>query len=127
MLMRRVTQALLAQVGDERPAVFECAAELAIAGVFPLHLFQLRFTIGDWAMVSVVGSAALRQSLRIEAFTLREEDGLDTYGLLGLHDNNPVIAITAAPTIEKVIVRIGGFDRSIVVHDGVLNPNRHAR
>jgi hypothetical protein len=127
MLMRRMTQSLLAQVGDERPAVFECAVELAVAALFPLQLLQLRFTIGDWTMAPVVEATALKQSLWIEPFALRERDGLVTYGLLGLHDSKPLIAVTAAQTVETVFVRIGGFDRSIFVYDDELDSKCGAR
>ena len=114
LLMRRLTQGLLAQVSNERPATFECAAELAVAALFPLQVLQLRFYIDDWTMTPVVEATTLNQSLRIQAFSLRELDGLDTLGLLGLHENKPLISITAAQAVETVFVRIGGFDRSAV-------------
>lgn len=127
LLMRRLTQGLLAQFSNERPTTFECTVELAVAALFPPQMLLLRFTIDDWAMVPVVEATTLNQSLRIVTFSLRERDGLDTYGLMGLHGNKPLIAVTAAQTVETVFVRIGGFDRSIVLHDGALNPNRRAR
>jgi hypothetical protein len=124
MLMRRTTSLLLAQVGKERPTAVDCNAEIAIAALFPLQVLQFRFTIDDWSMVTVVEMTAKRQVLRIEPSTLRESDGPETYGLIGWVEGNPVIAVTAAPNIETVFVRIGGFDRSIVLHDGVLNGTR---
>lgn len=117
LLMRRLTQALLAQVGNERPATIECVVELAVAALFPLQVLRLRFNIDDWTMAKVVEATALNQSLRIEAFSLRERDGLDTFGLVGLHDNKPVMAITAAQTVEIVFIRLGGFDRSLAMYD----------
>ena len=121
MLMRRMTSLLLTQVGKERPTAVDCNAEIAIAALFTLQVLRFRFTIGDWTMMTVVEPTAKRQVLRIEPSTLRESDGLETYGLVGWVEDKPVIAITAAPNIETVFVRIGGFDRSIVRHDGVLN------
>jgi hypothetical protein len=127
LVVRRLTQALLAHVGSERPATFECTVELTIVTLFPLQVLRLRFNIDDWTMVPVAEATTLNQSLRIEAFSLRERDGLDTYGMVGLHENKPLISITAAQAVETLFVRIGGFDRSILAHDGVLNSSRRAR
>lgn len=120
MLMRRMTSLLSAQVGKERPTDIDCIAEISIAALFPLQALRFSFTIGDWTMVTVVETTAKRQVLRIEPSTLRESDGPETSGLIGWVGDKPVIAITAAPNIETVFVRIGAFDRSIVLHDGVL-------
>jgi len=120
MLMKRLATAALAYADRKAPVHIDCAAEIGVAGLFPLQVVQLGFTIGDWAMVTAVEATAERQVLRIQPSTLRESDGLETSGLIGWIEDKPVVAITATPNIETVFVRIGGFDRSIVLHDGVL-------
>ncbi len=112
--MQRATGLLQACVGDSRPATVKCTAQLGIAVLFPPEALELQFTIDHWAMVPVVEVAAAKRLLRIKQTELKERDGLATYGVLGLVKEKPIIAVTAAPMVETVFIRIGGFDRSIV-------------
>lgn len=121
MLMRRLAETALSHSKGGVPARIECPAEVAVAGLFPLQILHFCFTIDDRSMGLVAVETAKRGGLRIKPSTLRELNGVETYGLIGWVDSKPVMAVTAAQNIDTVFVRIGGFGRSIVLQNGVLN------
>jgi len=118
IVIRRLTECLLAHVGDERHAIIECAANPAITALFWLKTLRLRFTIDDWTMVPVIAATAGRQVLQISDLELHDEDGQETLGLSGSVDNKPVIGVTANPHLDALFVRIGGFERAAVSRSG---------
>lgn len=117
-VMRQLVETLLAHVGIERPAFVECAASPVIETLFCLGGMQLRFTIGNWAMVRVVRVTAQRQVLQIDELELDEEDGLETYGLAGSVENKAIIGVTASVHRDPLLVRVGGFTRAAVSRCG---------
>lgn len=120
MMLRHLVQQLLARVGDDRPAVAEWEADVGIALLLPLPPVPVRFDIGDWALVEAVRTRLGEGRVRVEQFTLRD-GGRETYGVLGLIQDRLLISVTATVGDETLFVRIGGFDRSLAFHDGVLD------
>ncbi|MGH6711763.1 MAG: hypothetical protein ACREEK_22675 [Bradyrhizobium sp.] len=117
-LMRFMTQTLRKTVGDERPAMIVCNVKLSTAFLSPIHVVRIRFAVDDWTIVSAVDRLAQEQNLEFEPIALREADGPVTYGIWGLCDGKPAIAMTATPTDDVLYVRIGtGFQPAIVLRD----------
>ncbi|MCR6734069.1 MAG: hypothetical protein NVV83_08280 [Afipia sp.] len=112
-LMHRITQKLLQTVGEKRPGVVECPAELGLPPYLPTATVPVRFQIGDWAFVTAVERMVRNGALQAGLVQLWEENGFVTSGIQGTHNGRPVMTITAAREIETLFVRIGAFDRRL--------------
>ncbi len=116
-LIGDMTARLMLSLGGERPGVLECSAKLELPFDVSTATVPIRFRIGDWALVGAVERMVRDKVLTICPARLREEDGLVTDGVLGMFKDRPVVALTASREVDKLFVRIGGFEDSAITSD----------
>ncbi|MDI4232489.1 hypothetical protein OZ411_06635 [Bradyrhizobium sp. Arg237L] len=82
-------------------------------------VINVAYCIADWHLLAMVTRALKNRELALNFSGLIEENNQNYNALLAMADQRPVTAVYASAQLE-LMVRIGGFERAAVIHDGSL-------
>lgn len=119
-LLGRLLFPLLGIPETARNEAFTTPISLPVHGDGPERLVvKVSYSIADWDLLRVVTRALNDRKLALNFSGFTDENGQSYDALLAMVEQRPVVVVYAA-TQAKLMVRIGGFERAAVIHDGSL-------
>lgn len=119
-LLGRLFFALLGIPEAARTKSFAAPISLPVHGEGADELVvEVAYSIADWDLLPLVARALKNGELALNLSGFTEENGQNYDAFLATIDQRPV-AVVYAPTQAEFAVRLGGFARAAVIHDGSL-------
>lgn len=104
----------------------ERAEALCVPIELPVHadsperlVVKVAYSIADWDLLGMVARSLNNRELALNVGGFTDAIGQTCNALLALIDQRPVAAVYA-PTPVELMVRVGGFERAAMIHDGIL-------